>query len=134
CKGKTTSLIILNQLRTFSPQEKPLTDDELDSCIDKYGINKQDLLDMDTGKLNHANAKDNEKCAILCIHQMLNIVDSSGKLMKDHIKAQFDRLDLRAPSEQILDDCSNMEGTNACDTAFLSVECLLDSSGEDLAA
>ncbi|XP_016976771.1 general odorant-binding protein 56h [Drosophila rhopaloa] len=110
---------ILSQ-NTMDPR---VSKETVDGCMKENGVSAQDLADLQSGKVKHADAKDNVKCSTQCILVKSGYMDSTGKLLTDKIKAHYANTNLMASIEKDLDRCSKVKGDNACDTAFKMLGC-----------
>ncbi|XP_017072681.1 general odorant-binding protein 56h [Drosophila eugracilis] len=95
----------------------------VEGCLKENGVSKQDLEDLQSGKVKHEDAKDNVKCSTQCILVKAGLMDSTGKLLTDKIKANYANSSMKETIEKDLAKCSGVKGDNACDTAFKMLGC-----------
>ncbi|KAH8402384.1 hypothetical protein KR009_011805 [Drosophila setifemur] len=101
-------------------------------CEYAFRTRVQEKWDVESGKISHSNATDRHKCYTWCKLNEFDFVDSFGELRLDNIKAVLVKGGKKLSDEldRALDKCSQIEGANDCDRAFLMYVCIVGAGRE----
>ncbi|XP_004518466.2 general odorant-binding protein 56h-like [Ceratitis capitata] len=91
----------------------------IDECTKDHNVTPKEFHEFMEGKA--ASPSENLKCSSHCVMLKQGIIDEAGNFKPDVAKSKMPDDKLAAA----IDDCKDLSGSSACDTAFKITECVL---------
>ncbi|XP_055624609.1 general odorant-binding protein 56d-like [Toxorhynchites rutilus septentrionalis] len=88
-------------------------------CLKDSGLQLDSLKSLHTGDFSKG---EDVKCIVKCFYQRAGFMDAEGNLNGEAILAQLRQLLPEDRVKALVENC-NVQGKDACDTAYLATEC-----------
>uniref|UniRef100_A0A8D8L6X1 General odorant-binding protein 56d n=2 Tax=Culex pipiens TaxID=7175 RepID=A0A8D8L6X1_CULPI len=89
-------------------------------CLLTSGLRIDSLKALQTGDI--AVNGDQVKCLVKCFFEKAGFMDGEGKLQQEVIVRQLGQMMGQDQVQKLVDNC-NVQGVDACDTAYKATEC-----------